>query len=73
MIDATVCTYSNGESGIVVWKDRDHPTEEELNPINAQKHTHVILPHDWLSFLQNGPKDKVQEILSKFLPQTKIQ
>lgn len=52
MIDATVCTYSNGESGIVVWKDRDHPTKEELCPPNAEKHSHVIIPHDWLAFVQ---------------------
>lgn len=71
MIDATVCTYSNGESGIVVWKDRDHPTEEELNPANSQIHSHVVLPHDWLAFLRKDQKIRFKKFSQdSFLEQT---
>lgn len=63
----TVTVYrSGGTFGMVAWKDRDNPTESELQPEGATKKAYLPMPHDFVDSLAKKTSDEVSEILMDY-------
>ena len=66
-----VSIYRNlqtSEAGFTIWRDEGNPTSKELTPDGADIVVYTKLPNELIEFLLGTTKNKVNEVLSDYLP-----
>ena len=66
MKDITIWRHIDWTARWIVWKSWE-PTDEEANPEGATYITYTIMPNEFCEFVKNGTKEKVHELLDKFI------
>lgn len=67
MKEITIFRHEDGTARWIVWKDRDNPSIEEINPEWAVFITYTIMPGEFCNYVANATKEKVHELLDSFI------
>lgn len=66
MKDITIFRHIDGTARGIVWEGGE-PSDDEANPEGATYITYTIMPDEFCAFVKNGTKEKVHELLDKFI------